>query len=91
MSPATPSPFVRELPFSALEEWQEGYTGRISKRSTSFAGDPAFSRPSLDIPRELANPNAGRVKGVFPPPVIPEAKGDRAASKGGAGVRLLPA
>ena len=83
--PATPSPFVRELPFSALEEWQEGYTGRISKRSTSFAGDPAFSRPSLDIPRELANPNAGRVKGVFPPPVIPEAKGDRAASKGGAG------
>ena len=80
--PATPSPFVRELPFSALEEWQEG---RISKRSTSFAGDPAFSRPSLDIPRELANPNAGRVKGVFPPPVIPEAKGDRAASKGGAG------
>lgn len=82
--PATPSPFVRELPFSALEEWQEGYTGRISKRSTSFAGDPAFSRPSLDIPRELANPNAGRVKGVFPPPVIPEAKGDRAASKGGA-------
>ena len=83
--PATPSPFVRELPFSALEEWQEGYTGRISKRSTSFAGDPAFSRPSLDIPRELANPNAGRVKGVFPPPVIPEANGDRAASKGGAG------
>ncbi len=83
--PATPSPFVRELPFSTLEEWQEGYTGRISKRSTSFAGDPAFSRPSLDIPRELANPNAGRVKGVFPPPVIPEAKGDRAASKGGAG------
>ena len=83
--PATPSPFVRELPFSALEEWQEGYTGRISKRSTSFAGDPAFSRPSLDIPRELAIPNAGRVKGVFPPPVIPEAKGDRAASKGGAG------
>lgn len=83
--PATPSPFVRELPFSALEEWQEGYTGRISKRSTSFAGDPAFSRPSLDIPRELANPNAGRVKGVFPPPVILEAKGDRAASKGGAG------
>ena len=83
--PATPSPFVRELPFSALEEWQEGYTGRISKRSTSFAGDPAFSRPSLDIPCELANPNAGRVKGVFPPPVIPEAKGDRAASKGGAG------
>ena len=83
--PATPSPFMRELPFSALEEWQEGYTGRISKRSTSFAGDPAFSRPSLDIPRELANPNAGRVKGVFPPPVIPEAKGDRAASKGGAG------
>lgn len=83
--PATPSPFVRELPFSALEEWQEGYTGRISKRSTSFAGDPAFSRPSLDIPRELANPNAGRVKGVFPPPVIPEAKGDKAASKGGAG------
>ena len=83
--PATPSPFVRELPFSALEEWQEGYTGRISKRSTSFAGDPAFSRPSLDIPRELANPNAGRVKGVFPPQVIPEAKGDRAASKGGAG------
>ena len=83
--PATPSPFVRELTFSALEEWQEGYTGRISKRSTSFAGDPAFSRPSLDIPRELANPNAGRVKGVFPPPVIPEAKGDRAASKGGAG------
>ena len=83
--PATPSPFVRELPFSALEEWQEGYTGRISKRSTSFAGDPAFSRPSLDIPRELANPNAGRVKGVFPPPVIPEAKGYRAASKGGAG------
>ncbi|WP_418716885.1 ATP-dependent helicase [Bilophila wadsworthia] len=83
--PATPSPFVRELPFSALEEWQEGYTGRISKRSTSFAGDPAFSRPSLDIPRELANPNAGRVKGVFPPPVIPEAKGDRTASKGGAG------
>lgn len=83
--PATPSPFVRELPFSALEEWQEGYTGRISKRSTSFAGDPAFSRPSMDIPRELANPNAGRVKGVFPPPVIPEAKGDRAASKGGAG------
>ena len=83
--PATPSPFVRELPFSALEEWQEGYTGRISKRSTSFAGDPAFSRPSVDIPRELANPNAGRVKGVFPPPVIPEAKGDRAASKGGAG------
>ncbi len=83
--PATPSPFVRELPFSALEEWQEGYTGRISKRSTSFAGDPAFSRPSLDIPRELANPNAGRVKGVFPPPVTPEAKGDRAASKGGAG------
>ena len=83
--PATPSPFVRELPFSALEEWQEGYTSRISKRSTSFAGDPAFSRPSLDIPRELANPNAGRVKGVFPPPVIPEAKGDRAASKGGAG------
>ena len=83
--PATPSPFVRELPFSALEEWQEGYTGRISKRSTSFAGDPAFSRPSLDIPRELANPNAGRVKGVFPPPVIPEAKCDRAASKGGAG------
>ena len=83
--PATPSPFVRELPFSALEEWQEGYTGRISKRSTSFAGDPAFSRPSLDIPRELANPNAGRVKGVFPPPVIPEVKGDRAASKGGAG------
>ena len=79
--PATPSPFVRELPFSALEEWQEGYTGRISKRSTSFA----FSRPSLDIPRELANPNAGRVKGVFPPPVIPEAKGNRAASKGGAG------
>ena len=83
--PATPSPFVRELPFSAFEEWQEGYTGRISKRSTSFAGDPAFSRPSLDIPCELANPNAGRVKGVFPPPVIPEAKGDRAASKGGAG------
>lgn len=83
--PATPSPFVRELPFSALEEWQEGYTGRISKRSTSFAGDPAFSRPSLDIPRELANPNAGRVKGVFPPPVIPEAKGDKAASKAGAG------
>lgn len=83
--PATPSPFVRELPFSALEEWQEGYTGRISKRSISFTGDPAFSRPSLDIPRELANPNAGRVKGVFPPPVIPEAKGDRAASKGGAG------
>ncbi len=83
--PATPSPFVRELPFSALEKWQEGYTGRISKRSTSFAGDPAFSRPSLDIPRELANPNAGRVKGVFPPPVIPEAIGDRAASKGGAG------
>lgn len=83
--PATPSPFVRELPFSALEEWQEGYTGRISKRSTSFAGDPAFSRPSLDIPRELTNPNAGRVKGVFPPPVIPEAIGDRAASKGGAG------
>lgn len=83
--PATPSPFVRELPFSALEEWQEGYPGRISKRSTSFAGDPAFSRPSLDIPRELANPNAGRVKGVFPLPVIPEAKGDRAASKGGAG------
>ena len=83
--PATPSPFVRELPFSALEEWQEGYTSRISKRSTSFAGDPAFSRPSLDIPRELANPNAGRVKGVFPPQVIPEAKGDRAASKGGAG------
>ena len=83
--PATPSPFVRELPFSALEEWQEGSTGRISKRSTSFAGDPAFSRPSVDIPRELANPNAGRVKGVFPPPVIPEAKGDRAASKGGAG------
>ncbi len=83
--PATPSPFVRELPFSALEEWQEGYTGRISKRSTSFAGDPAFSRPSLDIPRGLATPNAGRVQGVFPPPVIPEAKGDRAASKGGAG------
>ena len=83
--PATPSPFVRELPFSALEEWQEGYTGRISKRSTSFTGDPAFSRPSLDIPRELANPNAGRVKGVFPPPVIPDAKGNRAASKGGAG------
>ena len=83
--PATPSPFVRELPFSALEEWQEGYTGRISKRSTSFAGDPAFSRPSPDIPRELANPNAGRVKGVFPPPVIPEAKNDKAASKGGAG------
>ena len=83
--PATPSPFVRELPFSALEEWQEGYTGRISKRSASFAGDPAFSRPSPGIPRELATPNAGRVKGVFPPPVIPEAIGDRAASKGGAG------
>ena len=83
--PATPSPFVRELPFSALEEWQEGYTGRISKRSTSFAGDPALSRPALEIPRALANPKAGRVKGVFPPPVIPEAKGDRAASKGGAG------
>ena len=83
--PATPSPFVRELPFSALEEWQEGYTGRISKRSTSFAGDPAFSRPSPGIPRELVSPNAGRVKGVFPPPVIPEAKNDKAASKGGAG------
>ena len=45
--PATPSPFVRELPFSALEEWQEGYTGRISqaqrilcRRSRLFA---AFS------------------------------------------------
>lgn len=83
--PATPSPFVRELPFSALEEWQEGYTGRISKRSASFAGDPAFSRPSPGIPRELPSPNAGRVKGVFPPPVIPEAKNDKAASKGGAG------
>ena len=32
--PATPSPFVRELPFSALEEWQEGYTGRISDRKS---------------------------------------------------------
>ena len=50
-----------------LEEWQEGYTGRISKRSTSFAGDPAFSRPSLDIPRELATPRRARQRRVPAP------------------------
>ncbi len=82
--PAIPSPFVRELPFGALEEWQEGYTGRLSKRSASLAGDPAFARPAPDVPRALANPNAGRIKGVFPPPVAPE-KISAAKGKGGEG------
>ncbi len=82
--PAVPSPFVRELPFGALEEWQEGYTGRLSKRSASFAGDPAFARPAPDVPRALANPAAGRVKGVFPPPTAPE-KVSSAKGKGGEG------
>ena len=82
--PAVPSPFVRELPFDALEEWQEGYTGRLSRRNTSFAGDPAFARPAPDVPRALAHPDAGRVKGVFPPPVAPE-KVPAAKGKGGEG------
>ena len=82
--PAVPSPFVRELPFGALEEWQEGYTGRLSRRNTSFAGDPAFARPAPDVPRALAHPDAGRVKGVFPPPVAPE-KVPAAKGKGGEG------
>lgn len=84
--PAIPSPFVRELPFAALEEWQEGYTGRLSRRSASFADDPAFSRPRAETPRALVNPGAGRVKGVFPPPIVPEAAASAPqGDKGGKG------
>ena len=72
--PATPSPFVRELPFSALEEWQEGYTGRISKRSTSFAGDPAFSRPFSGYSPRTCQPQRRARQRRVPAPVIPEPK-----------------
>ena len=45
--PANPSPFVRELPYSAIEEWQEGYTGRLIKREVPARIDvgtlPAFA------------------------------------------------
>ncbi|MEG2139433.1 MAG: ATP-dependent helicase [Bilophila sp.] len=41
---AEPSPFVQELPYGAIEEWQEGYTGRVSKR---------------DSPRKEAAPSSG--------------------------------
>ncbi len=53
--PAIPSPFVQELPFGSLEEWQEGYTGRLSKRSAPSEA------PRLSVAREYPNPNAGRL------------------------------
>ena len=76
--PANPSPFVRELPFGSLEEWQEGYTGRLSKRSVPLAGDPAFaSVPSA--PRGLSGSDAGRLKPkpayAVPDPVPARGKG----------------
>lgn len=54
--------------------------------SPSFADDPAFSRPRAETPRALVNPGAGRVKGVFPPPVVPEAAASAPqGDKGGKG------
>ena len=47
--PANPSPFVRELPFGAVEEWQEGYTGRLVQRKipsplSRTPGTPTFQK-----------------------------------------------
>lgn len=89
--PATPSPFVRELPFSALEEWQEGYTAASPSAAHPSPEIPPFHGLLWIFPANWPTPTPGASKAWFPPPVIPEAKGDRAASKGGAGVRLLPA
>ncbi len=45
--PANPSPFVRGLPYSAMEEWQEGYAGKLTKRpllnTISKASEPELS------------------------------------------------
>lgn len=85
--PAVPSPFVRELPFSALEEWQEGYTGRLSRRSTSLANDPSFTQPAPSVPSvpgELVTPGAGRLKSA-PIPAVPRPVAAPAGISGGAG------
>lgn len=36
-SPAGISPFLRELPYGLCEEWQEGYTGQLTRRKTLAA------------------------------------------------------
>ena len=35
--PAVPSPFVRCIPHPLYDEWQEGFTGLLSQRRTSFS------------------------------------------------------
>lgn len=34
--PATPSPFIQKLPSIAIEEWQEGYSGKIYKKNNKL-------------------------------------------------------
>lgn len=63
---ATPSPFVCELPFSAIEEWQEGYTGRLSKREFRDAA-PSDSTPTT------------RTSTVFAPPVYKKVSEEKSA------------
>lgn len=38
--PAIPSPFVQQLPSTAIEEWQEGYSGNIYKKNTIPTNQP---------------------------------------------------
>ena len=82
--PASPSPFVRELPYSAIEEWQEGYTGRLSKREMPARIDvsklPAFAEERMKRPMfrrswdseddEAEEWQERRAPTVFAPPVF---------------------
>ena len=64
--PATPSPFVRELPFSALEEWQEA-TRAASPSAAHPCRRSRLSRPLRVFPRTCQPQRRARQRRVPAP------------------------
>lgn len=65
--PATPSPFVRELPLDELEEVYEGYGGAVSRRATRRG-----ARSDM-LPGAMFSPLPSSVRSRMEQPEAPEA------------------
>ncbi len=52
--PAIPSPFIQDIPSSLLEEWQEGYSGKLYKKEHTLSPPKVLNNP-INKQQETAN------------------------------------
>lgn len=79
--PVNPSPFVRGLPCESLEEWREGYLGRLS-RQESYAVELSSPDPDPSVETPPVSPYVKPVTSVVSAPKLEKELLETAGKKG---------